>query len=303
MIDPATTITFAQYKEDLILSVLLSKVSVGFYVDVGASYPEDDSVTKLFYDKGWSGINIEPIKSIYQLLVKNRPRDININCGIGEKSGSAKFREYVNIPGHSTFDPKQKNEHKQSLKHKDYSVEIKTLSEIFAENSFKNIHFLKIDVEGYEQQVLEGNNWEKYRPQVVCIESNHAIKDFHKTMSENKYTLFIFDGLNDYYIANEHWGITSGFDEKIIKIDHFALYPHQFKEWTKDLEDLKQTRQQLVNSRQKVETLKHQNRELQDLATLSLKNINLVRRLKRAAFGLTIDWIKFKSQPKTKQND
>ena len=32
----------------------------GFYVDVGAADPVNLSVTKWFYDLGWSGLNIEP---------------------------------------------------------------------------------------------------------------------------------------------------------------------------------------------------------------------------------------------------
>ena len=80
-------VTYSQYNEDLILSAFLYDVKQGFYIDVGANSPEVDSVTKLFYKIGWHGINIEPIKSLYEELVKERPKDINLQLGIGSKPG------------------------------------------------------------------------------------------------------------------------------------------------------------------------------------------------------------------------
>jgi hypothetical protein len=57
-----TAVSYAQANEDLLLFDALREVSpeVGFYIDVGANDPEKDSVTKLFYDQGWRGVNIEP---------------------------------------------------------------------------------------------------------------------------------------------------------------------------------------------------------------------------------------------------
>ena len=72
MIDPKRIITYSQYNEDIILTALLSDIKKGFYVDVGANYPETDSVTKKFYLSGWSGINIEPIETLHKQLVRKR---------------------------------------------------------------------------------------------------------------------------------------------------------------------------------------------------------------------------------------
>src|ERR1035438_9594345 len=107
MIDPKNVVTYSQYNEDLILLSLLRDTSEGFYVDVGANYPEIDSVTNIFYKRGWRGINIEPIESLFNQLNKSRPNDINLHCGVGSKSGKAIFREYTKVPGHSTFDSSQ----------------------------------------------------------------------------------------------------------------------------------------------------------------------------------------------------
>jgi hypothetical protein len=53
-------VSYAQNREDILLRAFFDPKEVGFYVDVGAYDPDDDSVTRLFYDRGWRGINIEP---------------------------------------------------------------------------------------------------------------------------------------------------------------------------------------------------------------------------------------------------
>ena len=37
----------------------VSRIPSGFYIDVGACHPVVHSVTKLFYERGWNGINID----------------------------------------------------------------------------------------------------------------------------------------------------------------------------------------------------------------------------------------------------
>ena len=53
-------VSYSQNFEDVMLWRALKDVENGFYIDVGANHPAIDSVTKLFYENGWSGINIEP---------------------------------------------------------------------------------------------------------------------------------------------------------------------------------------------------------------------------------------------------
>ena len=75
--------------EDLVLYALLHDVEKGFYIDVGANDPTFMSVTKLFYDRGWHGINIEPVDIYCKKLEMMRPRDINLCVGCGSENGQA----------------------------------------------------------------------------------------------------------------------------------------------------------------------------------------------------------------------
>ncbi len=195
---------YSQNREDIILEAFFPDVDEGFYVDVGASDPVKYSVTKLFYDKGWSGINVEPIKHHHGSLMEQRPEDINLNIGVGSKAATLKFFEYVGGDGLSTFssDVAEECSHQEDFPFKDgkeYMVAVKTLNTVFKEHNVKHIHFIKIDVEGFEYDVLAGNDWSKYRPEVICIESNHITKDWRPLLAQNEYQLAFADGLNEYY--------------------------------------------------------------------------------------------------------
>jgi hypothetical protein len=81
-------ISYAQNFEDVLLWRALGHIANGFYIDAGANDPVDHSVTKAFYDAGWSGINIEPLPALHQAFVAQRPRDINLALAAGAADGS-----------------------------------------------------------------------------------------------------------------------------------------------------------------------------------------------------------------------
>lgn len=197
-------ISYAQNREDLILAGFFSDEEIGFYIDIGANSPLIDSVTKIFYDKGWNGINIEPIHSYYEQLKKLRTRDTNLNIGISNRAGKLDLREYGGT-GLSTFSDALKGQYADAPDYftedfKDYEVRVDTLANVFKKQKVQRISFMKIDVEGYEHNVLESNDWTLYRPEVICIEANHIKQDWHGILKKNDYEKVFFDGLNEYFV-------------------------------------------------------------------------------------------------------
>ncbi len=206
--------SYSQNKEDLILENLLNKNhNKGFYIDIGAHDPIIDNNTFKFYKKGWKGILIEPIYSKYSKIKQKRPRDIILNIGVGNKNSLSKFYEFE-ISTLSTFDKQtaklyEKNGYKiKSIK----QIKISKLSDILDLNrrKFKNIDILDIDVEGLELNILKSNNWKKYKPTIILIESERFIESkddeyfniIYKYMISKGYVLKYFNGLNSIYVVN-----------------------------------------------------------------------------------------------------
>jgi FkbM family methyltransferase len=202
---------YAQNGEDLTLARLLTEVDTGFYVDVGAGHPEEHSVTKLFYDKGWHGINVEPSPSAYALLCKERPRDINLNFCAGASEGADYFDVFPGI-NDSLSAPSEylrKLFKGQGFEPQTRGARTFTLSGIIYNHAppGQSIHFLKIDVEGYEREVLAGLDLKVHRPWFMCIEATlpHSIMRcdhyWNELLFDNGYHQILFDGLNCFYTA------------------------------------------------------------------------------------------------------
>lgn len=211
-------ISYAQNYEDVMLWRALKHVKDGFYVDVGANDPVESSTTKAFYDRGWCGINIEPVTGWYEKLVLERQRDINLQVAVGDYNGELRFFEIVGT-GLSTTneDYAKKHAKEQGYDVYDLTVPVQTLSTIFNEHNVFDVHFLKIDVEGSEQSVLKGLDLNTVRPWVILIEATKpqtTILDFDRwegLITDQNYQFVYFDGLNRFYIANEHSELTELF--------------------------------------------------------------------------------------------
>src|SRR5437879_2682243 len=101
-----SNVCFGQEGEDLILDRLMGGRTKGFYVDIGAHHPIRFSNTYLFSKRGWHGINVDAEPGSMALFRKMRPRDINIESGVGERAGTMLFYRF-NEPALNTFDEKE----------------------------------------------------------------------------------------------------------------------------------------------------------------------------------------------------
>ena len=202
-------VSYAQNFEDVMLWRALRDVEAGFYVDVGANDPSDDSVTRLFYDRGWRGINVEPSTEFLQRLRAQRPRDINLGCAVGDEDGEILFYE-TSTRGWSTSDTKIGEHYATSGEARRQVVELQRLDTILERYGPAQIHFLKIDVEGAEAAVLRGLTLSRFRPWVLVVEALDPITkeprfaEWEAEVLANGYHFAYFDGLNRFYVAGEH---------------------------------------------------------------------------------------------------
>ena len=202
----APMFSFAQNAEDVVLRRAFRDLEQGFYIDIGAGHPLEDSVTHYFYERGWNGINVEPDASLHAELTAARPRDINLCVAVGTSQGEVTYYP-TGTRGHGTVDAKLAAERAPGPDPR--SVPNIALSEIFEEHAANQpVHFLKIDVEGAEQDVLASGNFDRHRPYVVVVEATDA--DGRPTQAEWEplllqagYQFALFDGLNRFYCCNE----------------------------------------------------------------------------------------------------
>ncbi len=203
-------VSYAQNFEDVILWRALKNIEHGCYVDVGAYDPIDDSVTMAFYERGWTGINIEPSKSFYKKLCDARSNDINLNCAVSDTEGEIIFYE-VKEARLSTLDKQIAEKHFfDGYAIHEVNVSVTTLNSILTKHQNGPIHFLKIDVEGSEFSVINGVDLLHWRPWIIIIEATIpgspqlSSNLWERNIKSANYEFVYFDGLNNFYLANEH---------------------------------------------------------------------------------------------------
>jgi FkbM family methyltransferase len=226
-------ISYAQNGEDVMLWRALREVDDGFYIDVGAHDPREDSVTLAFYKRGWNGINIEPVVESFRRLAKARARDINLNVAIGSKAGTLPFYRLPRT-GLSTLDRAQAEEHRTAgFRIQVRQVPVVRLDAVCRKHARGPIHFLKIDCEGSERAALEGADFRAFRPWIVVIEAtrpNSQERNHHlwePVLDTAGYCFVWFDGLNRFYIAQEHFvALKQHFETPLNVFDQYRkFYP------------------------------------------------------------------------------
>jgi FkbM family methyltransferase len=229
-----TFISYAQNFEDVMLWRALKHIESGFYIDAGAWSPDEDSVTRAFYERGWHGINIEPNPFWFDKLCEKRPKDINLPVALSDKEQTLNFYIVVNITGHSTTDLGYVEKTKEAGQPiEEVICQALPLNKVWDQYvGQKQVHFLKIDVEGAEEAVLLGNNWVSNRPWIVLIESTypdtqvttHQLWESH--LLNTDYFHVYSDGINRYYLAKEHSDLATAFTYPPNLFDEFKLSSH-----------------------------------------------------------------------------
>lgn len=156
----------------------------GSFLDVGAHNGISINNT-LYFEKNnnWKGINIEPIKKVYDELVINRPNSINLNIAVCNNDGES---EFILVDGYSEMISGLKSEydsrHFSRLKNElikyggvsqMINVETKKIETICDENNISHINYLSIDVEGAEFEVIKSINFDKVFIDVIGFENNY----------------------------------------------------------------------------------------------------------------------------------
>lgn len=197
---PHQVVSYSQEGEDLILRRIFGEQKSGFFVDVGAHHPHRFSNTYLFYRRGWRGINIDAMPGSMDAFRALRPRDINIEMPVLAERRRLTYYQF-NDPALNGFS-KELSDFRDSLAQYriigTVDIEGAPLREILEQHlpPGQAIDFLTIDVEGFDLEVLQSNDWTRFRPKVVLVEmlasslATIQADEVHKLMEKNGYQVF-----------------------------------------------------------------------------------------------------------------
>lgn len=174
-------ISFSKSGDDIQLMKLINQSTPGTYVDIGCWHPVKASNTYFFSLRNWKGICIDPNPELENLYKKFRPNDVFINCAVGKTEANLNY--YMLSENNSSMNTLNLD----FLKKHDLEGDIKntigiptfSLKDILDKNVSVNerLDFFDVDVEGFDLQVLQSNDWDKYRPKIVITETDISIKE------------------------------------------------------------------------------------------------------------------------------
>lgn len=228
---PSPLVSFSQNAEDVVLARAFRPWErTGTWVDIGAGHPTYDSVTKLFSNYGWTGVNVEPLADQFQLIEQERPNDHNIRCAISSNEGEIDL--FVAPPenhGASTL----VNQFARTSDGESWPSErvaCKRLSVVLEDLGVQAADFLKIDVEGSELAVLESLDFTRFKAKCVVVESTipnsqePSFSVWEPLLIQAGYVFALFDGLNRFYFHQSEPEVGAAINHPACVFDNYVRF-------------------------------------------------------------------------------
>lgn len=205
---PARRVSYAQNGEDVRVWRTLRDVEQVFYVEVGASDPVVDSLTATLSAEGAAGVLFEADPEAAELLRQARPRDVVVAAAASASPGILVFHD-LDRRGWGSVAADRVTEAQMHV------VRALTVPAVRVDDVLRNlapaaVHFMSIDVEGHEAEVIAGAGLATHRPWVLCVEATRpnsraqVWQGWEPEVLAAGYRFAAFDGLNRWYVAEEH---------------------------------------------------------------------------------------------------
>lgn len=171
--------SFSQAGEDQLIRYLVYNclgISKPTYLDIGTNHPFICNNTFYFYSRGSQGVCIEPDERFAHLIKQYRKRDVFLHAGVG--TGDVKEATLFGFPepysGWNTFsrEEAEKRQNETGIKYSAHKkLPLISINEVISKyfNPYPNI--VSLDVEGLDLEILKSLDFDRYRPEVICVES------------------------------------------------------------------------------------------------------------------------------------
>ncbi len=177
----------------------------GFFVEVGANHPTNYlSQTWHLEQRGWTGILVEPVQWLYELIQKERPasKAIRAACTSPDKVGQLTLKIPVvdGVARTELAGTETGVDEPEARVYETQVVPALTLDQLLEQDGGRRPDFVSIDVEGSEIDVLRGFNLERWQPKLVLIEDKWVYFTVHRHLSAHGYRLVKRTGPNSWYV-------------------------------------------------------------------------------------------------------
>jgi FkbM family methyltransferase len=152
----------------------------------------------VFEEIGWLVCNVEASKINYDKLVKNRPHSTNLFVALSNTNNKE-----VNIYNYNGDNGGMNGMNVDEAVKRMYgnpsitTCHTNTYDALFGDN---DIDLFVLDIEGHEIEALEGINFDRKIPKVICVEHNHVGLNRIKDFLQQKYILDFNDKLNAIFV-------------------------------------------------------------------------------------------------------
>jgi FkbM family methyltransferase len=199
---PKTTHCSEHGQDKFLDEVVFKGRTRGTFVEIGACDGIYLSNTYFFEkERAWTGICIEPRKSQFKKLSRNRSC-ISLNLCVASVSGKEQFTEFKGayLPALSGLERNFYSEHRDKvaeglsypkLNHHAirYRVKTETLANILKTHGIAKVDYCSIDVEGSEMEVLAGLDFKAVQVEAFSIENNYRNRETSLFMDDRGYKL------------------------------------------------------------------------------------------------------------------
>lgn len=210
--------SYSQCGEDRILAFIFRSLGIDkpSYLDIGAHHPYMLNNTYVFYRQGGRGINVEPDPILFSAIAKARPKDVNLQIGIGPEKGEQSFY-LMDVPTLNTFSENEARKYCEKSQHridKVVKIQVDTVCNVIHEHCKGRFpDFLTLDAEGMDEIILDSIEFSKSKPLVICVETleysrkkmpkkNLAIAD---KLSCHGYFVYADTYINTIFVLQDHW--------------------------------------------------------------------------------------------------
>lgn len=188
---------FPQHVENELKHAYLRDVDHGYFVEVGANQPENESQTFSLEQRGWTGVLVEPQPDLADQLRRRRSAKVFAAACTSRRNAGSNMVLYL-AGGHSSFD--RKLNLAEIKPHGAIEVPTRTLDQILLEAGARSIDFISIDVEGHELDVLDGFDLERWSPRLILVEDFLLHLQLHRCLTRRGYRWLRRTGINNWYV-------------------------------------------------------------------------------------------------------